>query len=139
MALPNEIVIDANILFSFFKSDSSRRHIFRDLLSKGHKLVSPDFVLEEIYNNRNKIKRFCKINEKDFHYIFSILKSNIDVVPKSDYVGFLERASEISPHSKDDFYFALALSRGDPIWSDEEGFKEQSEVEIFSTNYLDNL
>ena len=46
------------------------------------------------------------------------------------------------PHggeTKDDPYFALALSLNCPIWSDEEAFKQQSRIKVFNTKKLSEL
>jgi len=43
-SIPKELIVDASILFSFFKADSARRNIFKKLLEQECKLVSPDFI-----------------------------------------------------------------------------------------------
>ncbi|MCG2700527.1 PIN domain-containing protein [Candidatus Parcubacteria bacterium] len=139
MSVPELLILDANILFSFFKSDSSRRYLVEELLNRECKLISPDFVFEELSQNKDKIMKFSKINESEFIFLFLLLKKEIETVSESEYSEFLIKSKEISPHTKDNPYFALALSVNFPIWSDEEEFKQQSKIEIFDTAKLAKL
>lgn len=139
--LPPELIVDASILFSFFNKSSARREVLKELLNIGCTLISPKFVLEELFNNKSKIMHFAKISESEFNEIFLELNNDLEILSEETYREFLSQASKISPHKspKDDPYFALALSSKFPIWSDETAFKEQSSIEIFTTNQLDKL
>ena len=139
MELLKELIPDASTLFSFFKIDSTRRHIFRELLKQDCKFFSPKYVFEELLSDKDKIKKFSAIDELEFLYLFRLLDKQIKQFPESEYKDFLQEAAKISPHgkeNKDDPYFALALSLNIPIWSDEKAFKEQSKVKVFSTKEL---
>lgn len=137
-SVPEMLVADANILFSFFRHDSSRRYLTEELLNRGCGLVSPDFVLKELLNDKQKVMRFADIDELEFSFLYSILTEEIKVFPESEYGKFLPEAHKISPHdsAKDDPYFALALSKNIPLWSDEKAFKRQSKVKVYSTSEL---
>lgn len=140
--LPRLLTVDASILFSFFKKDSVRRRVIEGLSEFGCKLISPEFVFKELSDKRERIKKFGEINELTFAFLFSLLDSKIDSFPNEVYKDFLPEANKLSPHgnkSKDDPYFALALSLNCPIWSDEEAFKLQSRVKIFTTKELSEL
>ena len=139
MEIPKELVVDACILFSFFNASSARRAVFKKLLDIGCKIISPDFVLTELSNNKPDIMKFAGISESEFNGIFSELNNDVDVFKEEKYNEFISEASKTAPHNKDVTYFALALSSGIAIWSDEEKFKSQSSVEIFTTNKLDKL
>jgi len=138
--LPKTLIVDANVLFSFFKSSSERRRLIEELPNLGCKLISPKFAFRELLDNKDRIKKFGKINELAFIFLFSLLELKIESFPESTYKEFLSDANKISPHpgsTKDDPYFALSLLFNKcPIWSDEEAFKQQSEVKIFSTENL---
>ncbi len=139
MALPKELIVDACILFSFFKGSSARRQVFKKLLDNGCRLLSPDFILIELSQNKKRIISFAGINEQEFEEIFSELENSIETFGKEKYERFVSKASEISPHIKDVPYFALALFSKAPIWSDEEAFINQPVVEILTTNSLDKI
>ncbi|MFO8133512.1 MAG: PIN domain-containing protein [Thermoplasmatota archaeon] len=140
VSVPSLLVVDANILFSFFKKDSSRRRLIEELPHRGCRMLSPSFALEELLNNRERIMEFAGISPSGFMFLLSLLERKINVVPVAAYEDFLDDAAAISPHGehvrKDDPYFALALSHDSPIWSEETAFKEQSRVPVFSTSEL---
>ena len=131
-SLPKELIIDASILFSFFNRSSSRRKVMKELLDKNCKLFSPDYVLEELINNKSNIMHFAKISESEFNELVEELNKDIDTFREEKYEEFLSEANKLSPHdeeTKDDSYFALSLSKNKiPIWSDEIAFKKQSHL-----------
>src|SRR3989338_475902 len=139
-SLPKELIIDASILFSFFNRSSSRRKVMKELLDKNCKLFSPDYVLEELINNKSNIMHFAKISESEFNELVEELNKDIDTFREEKYEEFLSEANKLSPHdeeTKDDPYFALSLYKNKiPIWSDEIAFKKQSEIKVFSTKEL---
>jgi predicted nucleic acid-binding protein len=140
--LPTSLIPDANILFSFFKSDSARRHVIKELLKKGTKFFSPEDALKELLSNKYKIIKFSGISELEFLYLFSLLDIFIEKFSMEEYSKFLPEANKISPHgseTKDDPYFALALSLNCAVWSDEIAFKKQGKVKIFNTSELSKL
>jgi len=131
-----QLIPDANILFSFFKSDSIRRNTFKELLKKECKFICPSYTLEELSKDKEKIKKYSGIDEFEFSYLYQLLNKELNIIPIEKYKEYLLRAEEISPHEKDNIYFALALSLSIPIWSDEKAFKRQSKVKIYSTEEL---
>ncbi|MDI6738538.1 MAG: PIN domain-containing protein [Nanoarchaeota archaeon] len=135
-------MVDACILFSFFNNGSDRRKIIEKLSNSGCRLISPVFVFEELAKNKEKVKKYGKLDEPAFAFLFSLLELKIESFPKDAYKQFIPEANKISPygeHIKDDPYFALALAFNSPIWSDEEAFKRQPKVKIFSTKELARL
>lgn len=139
--VPFELIVDASILFSFFNSSSVRRNIFKKLLDIKCYLYSPEYVLEELYNNKSRIMHFAKITDSEFDEVYKELYSDLDTFEEKIYHMLFKEANKLSPHgkesTKDDPYFALSLAINKcPIWSDEEDFKLQSEIQIFSTKDL---
>ena len=138
--LPKLLIVDANVLFSFFKIDSARRHLVEELKNRGCVLISPDFVLEEIQSNKEKIIKFSEISESEFLFTLSSLNVEFETRNEEEYKNFLSEANKLSPHKKgrkDDPYFALSLALNKaPIWSDEDAFKQQSKIKVFNTKEL---
>ena len=134
--LLEEIIPDANALFSFFKTESTRRNVFRELLKHKCKFSAPDKLFEELSSNKSSIIKSAHISEFDFSYLYKLLADEVMSFSEEQYKIFLSEAERISPHEKDIPYFALALSLKIPIWSDEKLFKKQLKVEIFSTSDL---
>ena len=136
MPVPKLLIVDANIIFSFFRKDSARKYIIEELLNMDCELLSPEYLIEELFSDKERIKKFSGINEAEFLGLFSLIKDEIKIVPESKYKDFLSKAFKLSPHIKDNPYFALSLFLSCPIWSDEKSFKKQSKVKIFSTAEL---
>ncbi len=137
--IPKILIVDACILFSFFKKDSRRRKLVEELPSFGCRLIMPEFAFGEVLGDKEKTKKYGKIDELAFTYLFSLLEKEMESFPEETYIEFLQAANKLSPHgeqTKDDPYFALALAFNSPIWSDEEGFKKQNKVKIFGTEEL---
>ena len=130
------LVVDANILFSFFTTNSSRRKIIELSPRLGFKLISPEFAFEELSKDKEKIQKYSEIDELKFILFFSLLEKKIESISKLEYDDFFSKANELAPHAKDIPHFALALSLNCPIWSDEKLFKQQSKVEVHSTSDL---
>ncbi len=140
--LPETLVVDACILFSFFNKDSDRRRLIEELSNRGCRLVSPAFSLKELSAKGERIKKYGKINDLGFAFLLSLLEKKIELYPGESYASFMPEANEISPHGEetmDDPYFALALSLNASIWSDERAFKQQESVKIYNTNELFSL
>lgn len=136
---PLRLVVDANILVAAFLKAATTRNL---LLDYRLKLYSPDDLLVEAQKVlRGRLsKRWSSKPGFDFDEIFSALTSGIRVIPKSDYQDYIGRAFEIAPHAEDAPYLALALHLSIPLWSNDEGMKNQSLVQVFSsTGVLDEL
>lgn len=136
MEIPAAVVVDANILFSFFQADSGRRRLIKRLRSDGCQLLSPDYVLEELTAEKERISRFADLSEHEFVFLFSLLERTVTTIERERYNDRLADAKRLAPHQKDVPYFGLALYGDIPIWSDESAFREQDAVPILTTQTL---
>lgn len=134
-----DLVVDANILFSFFKKDSFNRDLIRKSTDAGYVLASPDFVLTELIKDEKHISEYCEIGKLKFKFLLLLLESKIEILSQSEYEGYISKAGELAPHPKDMPYFALALKLSCPIWSNEKAFKQQSEVKVYDTKEIKEL
>lgn len=139
MEVPTALVVDANILFSFFQADSGRRRLIKRLRTGGCQLLSPDYVLAELTDEKERIIRFANITESEFVFLLALLERTVRTVDSERYNAALPEATALSPHDKDDPYFALALNANVPIWSDEKAFQTQDTVPVHTTNQLFNI
>jgi len=140
-----ELVVDANIVFSFFKKDSTPRELILDPeLKYNLKLFAPELALEEINRHKNDVCSRFKIFTKDFEIMLSSLPLLIKVVKRDIFEESISKAEEIlSSHTKDVPYAALSLSlkgKGHEIalWSNEERLKvlEKHGIRVYSTSEL---
>lgn len=129
-----EIVIDANILFAILiKSGKTEDLLFEDNLV----VYAPEFIFREFLKYNNTIKE--KTEREDFDKFIKTIFKQIKVMPKEQFEKYLEKAKSISPDEKDSAYFALALYKKCPIWSNDKKLKEQKDVVVYSTYDLVKL
>src|SRR3989344_8587832 len=95
--LPKILIVDASILFSFFRKNSTRRKVVEKLSEFGCKLISPEFVFKELSDKRERIKKFGEVNELAFAFLFSLLDRRVESFPEDAYKNFLPEANKISP------------------------------------------
>jgi predicted nucleic acid-binding protein len=141
-----KLVVDANVLFSFFKKGSTTRELILDPeLKYNLDLFAPKYVLEEVGKHKDEICSKFGLSPQDFDIMFSSLPLFIKIVPKDLFERFVPTAENIlSPHLKDVPYAALSLffkSNGHEIgfWSNEKRLKKKLEkygINVFSTSDL---
>ncbi|MBS3093378.1 hypothetical protein J4456_02225 [Candidatus Pacearchaeota archaeon] len=133
----SKLVVDANILFSFFKKDSTRRLLLEKLLKKRAGINVPYITFSELLNNKDKIVRYSEISPSEFDILISSLRKRLIIFPDKNFEEYIKESLSLAPHKKDIEYFAISLSLNNcPIWSDEKAFKNQSKIKIFSTEEL---
>jgi len=128
-----KLVVDMNILFSFFKKYSFTRRL---LVNPGLELYSSEYALDEIKKYLDEIMLKSKIDIHVFELYRRILFWFVRFVPISEYKNFKSKAESITPDPNDTQYFALALSLKCPIWSNDKRLKKQKIVKIYSTDDL---
>jgi len=140
-----KLIADANILFSFFKLDSTPRELILDPeLKYNLELFAPKLVLEEVGKHKKDICSRFSLDPKDFDVMFSSLELFIKIVDRNVFDRFFPKAKEIlSGNIKDVPYAALSLwfkDREDEIfiWSNDKELKilEKHGIKVFSTEEL---
>lgn len=130
-----KLVVNANILFSFFKKDSVTRKLLTSF--EIFELYTPSLSIKELLKNREEICRKSKISDSELDEAIEDMKLFIGIVPDENFKDFGAKARKIlGEHIKDIPYFALALSFDCGIWSNEKRLKKQSVIKIFSTEDL---
>ncbi len=132
-----KFVVDANVLFSFFKEDSSTR---RFILSHPElELIVPEYLFEELEEHKEEIMHKSRIDDCVFGLTKKELSMYVAVLPVDKFRGFWKQAKKLSPDPDDTQYFAVALATGCVIWSNDNVLKQQSSVKVFSTKELFEL
>src|SRR3990167_9076360 len=110
------LVVDMNILFSFFKKNT----FTRGLLCNPHlELFSPAYALEELNKYSDELILKSKISIGIFELHKKVLSWLVKFTPSSEYKDFRNKAELVSPDQDDVQYFALALKLKCPIWSND--------------------
>lgn len=125
-----DIVVDANIVISMLIRHGKTVDAF---FSEEMTIYAPTFLLEEIYNNKGMIIGKSSFNIIEVEEFIELIKEKIIFVEENEFIDKKAMAKSICPDKKDVTYFALALKRNCPIWSNENILKEQTKVKVYST------
>lgn len=130
-----ELVVDTNILFSFFKSDSTTRKI---IVGTSLTLYAPQEIFTELIKYIDEICEKSSITKKEFNRIQKILSSLVKTIPQSIFWKEFDAAkSFLSDTAKEDAPFiGLAVYLGIPLWSNDKALKKQDKVKVLSTSDL---
>jgi|LGVE01.1.fsa_nt_gb predicted nucleic acid-binding protein len=132
------LVVDANILFSFFKKDSFTRGFI--LSHPEIELFTPLYVFDELEEHKEEIKSKAKIGDIVFELSKKELREYVTIVPLDEFKNFWEEAKQISPDPDDVEYLAVALSLDCAIWSNDKDLKKkQFRVVVVTTEELTKL
>ena len=137
-----KLVVDTNILFSFFKKESFTRKL---ILDSSLELVSPELALKELRKYSKELSKKSKINHDALDSIFSLLEEHVEFVPlyvyKNEFKNSLKIIKKFSQNDVEEFlddidFFALASKERCSIWSKDALFKKQSIIKVFNTTEL---
>lgn len=128
-----KIVVDTNVLFSFFWQASLTRRL---LITSNLELISPIIALKEIKKYSNEICRKLKINGKEFKKQLEKLREVVRFVGKKEYCQFSNEAESLSPDKTDAEFFALCLKNGCFLWSNDSLLKQQNKIKVLSSEEI---
>ena len=125
-----KLVVDTNILFSFFWKESVTRKL---LSTSNFELVSPITALEELKKYSGDIINKTDITKKEFNSELLKLQKIIRFITKEGYSDFIEEAEKIVPDKDDVGFLALCLKYSCFLWSNDSLLKNQDKVKVLST------
>jgi len=132
-----KVVVNTNILFTFFWKNSTTREIIRQ---RKLVLLSPMFAKEELRKYSLEIQEKTRCSQKEFEEILAELATTVLFVPLQEYVHLLKRAATISPDKNDIDFVALAIAHNCPLWTNDHKLKEQIiEIEVCTTEEIIKL
>ncbi|MBI4016134.1 MAG: hypothetical protein HY363_00400 [Candidatus Aenigmarchaeota archaeon] len=131
-----KLVVDTNVLFTFFWKNSIARELFVNLHLE---LYSPDYALEEIKKHAGEIIKKTRLSESEFNSIRNKLVMMVSFVPLEEYGLTLQKALRLTPDKDDVDFFALALKLNCPIWSNDFALKVQNHVIMLNTKDIITL
>ena len=136
-----KLVVDSNILFTFFGKNSMLRNI---LSKKNIQLYAPEHALKEIDKYREEIRRKTKITQEEFKEIKAELKIKIQFIALGEYQNFLKEVKltkEITQGENEEIlsdidFLALAIKFKYPLWSNDSLLKKQKQVTVITTKEI---
>jgi len=133
-----EIVLDTNIIISsLLRNGLTRKIIFLSPLQ----MYTVDYAKIEIEAHKEELLRKSKLDERSLNYLSEFVFSKIDFVSLENIEPFKNRAEEVMGEVDidDSFFLALAMFLNCPIWSNDEHFKKQNIIKVYTTKELLDL
>ncbi|MFH1200258.1 MAG: PIN domain-containing protein, partial [Candidatus Micrarchaeota archaeon] len=97
-----------------------RAGLTRSLIFSGElQLASPDYAYAEITNHEEEYLEKSGLQRPAFERAVEIVLSRITSTPEEEYEGQAMAARTISPDASDWPFFALALTKRCPLWSND--------------------
>lgn len=133
------LVVDANVVLSALIPGSKSIDLLAGLEKAGYKLLSPEFLIEEVNKNIPDLIKVSGLTKEEIEASFELLLERIEVVSKSEYEQFISEAKKVSPDVNDIPYFAVSLKFKCPIWSREPRLKRQKVVKVLDDKGVEGL
>lgn len=131
------IVIDTNRIIASLIRDSTSRKI---LLNENFSFVTPDHSFFEIYKHEEEIREKANVTHEGFEILIALIFEKIEVIPKSDYISFINESKRLISDMDDVPFIAVSLAlRTDGIWSDDKHFQQQADVRVYRTGDIAKL
>jgi predicted nucleic acid-binding protein len=127
------IIVDTNILFSFFWKRSITYSL---LINQNIEYFAPEFALEEINAHKTDIITKTGLTLGEFEAKRRDLAIAVSFVPLEDYSSHLKHALKHCPDTNDVDFFALAIKLKLSFWSNDSILKKQNKVKVYSTSDL---
>lgn len=140
------IVVDANVLFSFFKKDSFTREFV--ISNRSLELISPEVTLGQLAKYSDRISSKSGLSKREFEEVFLQLALYVGFIPVDEYKDkFKEAKALVDGWSKEECkefmedidFIALALKEGCAVWSNDKLLKKQAMVNVLGTGELCRL
>src|SRR3989338_1927154 len=130
-----KLVVDTNVVFSFFKKESVVQEI---MLSPIIEVYTPKEMFEEIAKYKERICKVAAISSPYFEDIVKVIREFVTCVERVQYEKEFIKARETLPaHAQSDAPFVgLALHLQIPLWSQDKALKRGQLVQIVSTEEL---
>ena len=132
------IVIDTNVLFSFFKKESTTRKLIL-CISLDTPLYAPKYLLEELRRYSDLITKKAHITSESFERVLNLIKKYVTFIEYESYAEFVDIAINITPDSKDVDFVALALKMNAVLWSNDKALRSVPYVRVLNTREIIEL
>ena len=128
-----DLVIDASILFAIMiKKGITERILLADEL----RFFAPEFLFMEFREHEKEILEITHRNKADFRKLMELLERKIELIPASEFKNFLKEAALLLEDKDDAAYLSVCISKKLPLWSNDNHFKKQNKVKVFTTQDL---
>ncbi len=128
-----KIVVDTNILFSFFWKESITRKLIMNLQDS---LIAPEKAREELKKYSKEIIQKIKIDDKEFNNLLMELEKTIEFIEKKEYADMIENVKNTALDKEDYEFLALSYKNKCILWTNDIKLKNQQLVKVITTREL---
>ncbi len=130
------VIVDSNIIFSALLSKNN--HYAQKIFKAEHTYTTVNFLISEIFDHKEKIIKFSKLNGGEFKEHFELLFAHLRLIPDTD-ISFHNYYSAYQIVSKADVkniaFVALAMELRAQLWTNDKPIRqailEYGGVELF--------
>lgn len=133
-----ELVVDANILFAALIKDGLTKQILLLRTPFPLTLFTTPFIIDETFKHVGYLASKTKSTESEIltAFVELIFTAKIAIIPEDEIRPYFAQALELSPDKYDMQYFAVALFKKCPIWSNDSRLAKQSKVKVVNTKEI---
>jgi len=139
------LVVDSNVLFSYFWKNSVFREICKE---KKVELFAPDFALEELSKHAKGIMEKTGISLNEFKTLRKDMSSHMVFIDYRDYSKYFKEIidswNNISGKNREEMredidFLAIAEMLCCSLWSNDKLLKKQTKIVVLNTKELVSL
>lgn len=130
-----ELVVDANVIFAALIKNSTTRKLLLLRTPSLLTLYTTPFILEEVFKYLGYLAGKTGTEKSELLEMLMelFLSAEINIIPENQLRPYMKEALKVSPDKNDAQYFAIAMSRNCPIWSNDKRLKRQSKIKVINT------
>jgi len=128
-----KVVVDTNILFSYFWENSFTKNI---LTSYNFEFISSEKAIDEIKKYSEYIIEKTGMSLNSFENKLEELMNKIKFFEKEEDSIFYKKATEISPDKADVEFFAICLKEKCFLWSNDSMLKNQDFIKVLNAKEI---
>jgi len=134
-----KLVVDTNVLITFFWKNSTFNKIIHD---KNLHLYAPAYALTEINKYAHHIQKKTGLSALRFKKLRNELYEHVQFMPFDEYASYFLTAQEMGKGlTKEQYelflddldFIACAFAWGCPLWSNDKLLKEKTKIEVLTT------
>ena len=130
------MVIDANILFALLIRKGITERV---LFSNDLRLYAPEYLFIEFKKHEQDVLSLTNRAKQDFLNLIGLLSRRIELIPVNEFKHCFIEAESLLEDKDDAAYLAVCLAKKMPLWSNDNHFKKQDKVRVYTTQDLLHL
>ncbi len=131
-----ELVVDTNVVMAaIIRSGNTRRLLFHHDLA----CFSPRYLLKELAKYEAMLRIKSGLSSAEFQEAVRRVLSRIHLIHPDEYSRYRDYASSICPDFGDWPFFAVAIQKNCPLWTNDPALLRQNRLPTYATAALVDL